>query len=217
MRGIIRTAAAAVAAGLIGTTAAAQTLNLGIGVVGSSAKANPGPSSHWFAGVDLPFAERWSVRIEGGRRWPGRRSWSARSQYFLTNPDAPSDPRQAFQVWSSTVVHEDTRGDASILVRYGTPASRRVQAGALAGLDVHALRITAHTIIPRSITDPLDVFEHHTATHRIRGVFDIGMDAGARVDERWTVLAYGIAGLQHPYEEHRRPQLRGGILVKRDF
>lgn len=217
MRGILRLAVA-VSVVLIGpATAVAQTINLGIGLVGSSAKATPGLSSHVFAGVDLPFAERWSVRIEGGRRWPGRRSWTAHSQYFLSNPDAPSDPRQAFRVLSNTVVHEDTRGDAAVFVRYGRPASGRAQAGALVGLDFHAVRINTHTVIPQSITDPLDVFESRTSALRTRCVLDIGMDAGARIDDRWTVLAYGLAGLQSPFEEHRRPQLRAGVIVKRDF
>lgn len=216
MRGIIQIAGAALAAAtMCAATAEARTLNLGVGLVGSSAKATPGVSSHWFAGVDLPFAERWSVRIDAGRRWPGRRSWTGHSQYFVANPAAPSDPRQAFPVFSTTVVHEDTRGEAAFLVRYGTPSSRGVQVGALAGLDIHAVNITAHTIIPRSITDPLDVFESRSENLRFRGVFDIGMDAGVRVDDRWTVLAYGIAGLQ--LTEHRRPQLRAGVIVKRDL
>ena len=214
----IRLASLTGAAWLIYTAPAfAQTLNIGTGIVGSSAKWTPGAVAVYSIGSDVPLSERWSVRFEVGRRLPGGRTWQSSSKYYLENPAAPGDPRRAFEVSSLTTVNESSIADASVLLRFGTPRSRPVQIGALAGLDLHVVDIKSHTLIPQSITDPSDVFESSQRLTRVRGVFDIGTDAVFRVDDRWAVTVYGLAGLQSPLEEHRGAQLRAGVLAQYRF
>lgn len=197
------------------------SINIGVGVVGASSDLPrdnpPGPAALLTLGTDIPLSSRWSLRIEAGRRVPGTQDFVSHSQYYLPNPDAPGDPRQAFEVLSTTRIEEHSYADAAVLVRYATPPGRRFELAGLAGFDFHVLNITANTTIPRSLTDPNDVDAFRSSATRGRMVFDVGLEAGLPLSKEWILLAYGIAGLQSPIDEHRREQLRAGLIFKRRY
>lgn len=197
------------------------SLNIGAGYVSASSDLPrdnpPGGAALFTVGSDIPLSRRWSVRLEAGRRVAGTEEFVSHSRYYLSNPAAPNDPRQAIEVLSTTRVEERSYADGAILVRYATPPGRRFELAGLAGLDFHVLNIRASTTIPRSLTDPNDVDAFSSSTTRWRMVFDVGLEAGVPLSKQWMLLAYGIAGLQSPVDEHRREQLRAGVIFKRRY
>ena len=219
MRGIPR---AICAAGLIafGATAAkaeAQTINFGVGMAGATSKVMPGAVMTYAIGTDIPLSDRWSVRIEAGRRLPDTKTWHFTTQRFLPHPEAPTDPRRAIRADSRSTLEETSLADVALLFRFGSSPARPVQFAALAGVD---LQMTTHhtvTFIPQSVTDPGDALETVHDGRRLHMLLALGVDAAFRVDDRWTLTTYGTAGLQSPLVEDRRPQLRAGVFASYRF
>jgi hypothetical protein len=191
------------------------TLNFGPGFVGDTRHAKFPSVMLASIGADVPLSTRWTLRGELGARWPGSRRSYVETFYFEPNPAAPNDPSRAIPVRSDTTIVEDSLADAALLLRYGTPAARTFQIGALAGPHVEWVRTETRTLFPRHGVDPSNFEETHAETNRILTVFDVGLDAGVRVDERWTLVAYGLIGLS--LQEDRRAQPRGGLLAKWSF
>lgn len=162
-------------------------------------------------------ARKPGISVEAGRRVPGIKRFTSHSKYYLSNPDAPGDPRQAVEVESTTDVKETSVADVAMLLRFASLPGRRFELAALAGLDVHHVKVEWHTTIPRSLTDPGDVDAFSSSKLRRRAVFDLGLEGGVALNERWALLVYGIAGLQSPLEESRREQLRAGVILRRRF
>jgi hypothetical protein len=210
---------------LAATTAAAQpaasrfSLNLGAGSVGSTSNATPppGPVTLVSIGTDVRLSNHWGLRLEAGRRTPSTsHERISHSVYYFPNPEAPADIRASIGLPSTTRSTEQYLFDAAVLIRYARPVRSRLEVAFLTGLDLHAVRFRHHTTIPASL-NPGDVHVFEGDTRHTLGVFDFGIDGGVRIGERWSVLAYGLAGLQSPLEEHRRTQMRAGGLLKRTF
>ena len=102
-------------------------------------------------------------------------------------------------------------------MRAGTPASRRLQAGVLAGLDLQLVDLQTETWILPTYRDGLEPFEQVSEARSLRTLLAVGVDAGVRIDDRWTIAAFGIAGLPPAFDDRHRPQLRAGVIAKRDF
>ena len=203
MKRIIRIATPAVLVWALTASAAfAQTFNFGTGIVGSAWKARPGQLFTYGVGADLPFDERWSVRVEAARRLPDSLQ---RSHEPLRYPSGFRDTR--------ATVEEHSIADVAVLLRFGSPRDRTVQFGALAGLDVQAVNVKDRAWVPHSVENPTGVLETTHEALRFDTVFDLGGDMTVRVDDRWSLTAFGIAGLQPPYNEDRRPQLRAGVFA----
>ena len=191
------------------------TLNFGPGFVGDTRHAEFPSVMLASIGADVLLSARWTLRGELGARWPGSRTSYVERFYFEPNPAAPNDPSRAIRVRSDTTIFEDSLADAALLLRFGTPAARTFQIGALAGPHIEWVKTETRTLFPRHGVDPTNFDETHTETHRIRTVFDAGLDAGVRLDERWTLVAYGLVGL--PLQDDHRVQPRGGVLAKWSF
>ena len=191
------------------------TLNFGPGFVGDTRHAKFPSVMLASIGADVPLSARWTLRGELGARWPGSRTSYVERFYFEPNPAAPNDPSRAILVRSDTTIFEDSLADAAVLLRFGTAPASRFQIGALAGPHIEWVRTETRTLFPRHGVDPANFEETHAETNRILTVFDAGVDAGVRVDERWTLVAYGLIGL--PLQEDRRAQPRGGLLAKWSF
>ena len=191
------------------------TLNFGPGFVGDTRHATFPSVMLASFGADVPLSARWTLRGEIGARWPGSRTSYVERFYLEPNPAAPNDPSRAIPVRSDTTIVEDSLVDAALLARFGTPAARTFQIGALAGPHIEWVRTETRTLFPRHGVDPANFEETHAETHRILTLVDVGLDAGVRVDERWTLVAYGLAGLT--LQEDRRVQPRGGVLAKWSF
>lgn len=199
------------------TTGAPLSLNLGAGVVGSTADVAPGSVGLLSVGTDIRFTPRWSIRIEAGRRLPTNRTFTTHSIYSVADPDAPSDRSRFVEVQSTTRVEERWLADLAVLVRAASRRHARFEVAALAGLDLQVVRSRWHTTIPQSLTDPVDVLVLENTARRMRGVFDLGVEGGVHVSPRSTLLVHGLIGFQSPYEEHPRRQLRAGVIFKRHF
>lgn len=202
--------------------AAAQTpegrgrfsLNLGLGSVGSTAQGpqKSGPAALLSAGADMRLSEHWSLRLEAGRRVPRTHNWVSRDTiYYLDAPDGGPP----IGLPSTLVASDETLADIALLVRRAWSVRERFEIGLLTGLDLQVVRYRWHITIPLSLTDPDDVHVSMHDNRRTLGAFDIGLDAGARVDDRWTLVVYGLVGL--PLQENRRAQPRGGVLAKWRF
>lgn len=192
---------AAPAAAQTSTDAPRATLNVAVGMIGSSADATPGSRPIYAVGADMPLSSLWSLRVEAGRRFPSSQRWR-RDVTF--NAD-------------TTTITETSVLDASLLLRAGTPASRSVQAGALAGVDLQLVDLETETwILPSHSHDP-EPFQQVSENRSLRTRLAVGADAGLRLDDRWTLVAYGIAGFPPVLDDNERPQLRFGVIVKRDF
>lgn len=190
---LVLAAAAAPAAAQTTASKPPASLNFGTGLVSSVGDITDSVPQY-VIGADVPVFRFVSIRVEAGPRLPFRRQTSV----------------DQFTTFSETALV-----DASVLVRAGTPGAARVQVGALAGVDMHLVRVRHEQWVRPDIRDWYRFEERVTETQQVRGVFDIGGDAGIRIDDRWTVLAYGLAGL--PANRDARTQLRFGVLVKRDF
>ncbi|MEX2272359.1 MAG: hypothetical protein WD690_12850 [Vicinamibacterales bacterium] len=191
------------------------SFNIGIGSVGSTSRATPGAVTLASIGTDVRLFDRVSLRIEAGRRAPSTREWTAHSMYYFPSPDGPDDIGASIGVESTTRVTERSLADIAILLRYAWPVRERFEVAFLSGLDLSVMKFRHHTTIPASLTDPSDVHVFEGGNRRTLGVFDFGLEGGARVGERWTLLVYGLGGLPSPFEEHRPPQLRTGVILKR--
>lgn len=220
----MRTATATVLAFLLtAASAAAQsppskppvTLNFGPGFVGDTRHASMPSVMLASIGADVPLSARWTLRGELGVRWPGSRRSYVETFSFEPNPAAPNDPSRAIPVRSDTTIVENSVADAALLARFGTSAARTFQIGALAGPHIEWVRTETRTLFPRHGIDPANFEETHAETNRVLTVFDAGLDAGVRVDERWTLVAYTLVGV--PLQEDRRLQPRGGLLAKWSF
>jgi hypothetical protein len=190
------------------------SLNISAGSVGSTSRVMPGAVAQLTVGTDVAISRNWQLRFEAGRRAPSLRSWEPRSLYYLPSPDNPSQPIEAQTVQRAS---EDTLADIAVLARRVWPVRERFEMAFLTGMDMSVVRHRHHLEIQRSLTDPkaVDVFD--TTNVRTHMVLDLGVEAGVRFGGRWRALVYGIAGLQSPLEEHRRPQLRSGLTLKRLF
>ncbi|HEX6322995.1 MAG TPA: hypothetical protein VFZ36_04665 [Vicinamibacterales bacterium] len=184
-------------------------------MIGDTRVRRSGSAMALSIGADVPMSARWAIRAEIGGRWPGVHRSYVDTLYYEPNPAAPDDPSRAILVRSDTSVEEDSLADAALLVRFGTPHDRTFQLGALAGPHVEWVRTETRTLFPRYGVDPANFTETRVETHHVRTVFDVGLDAGVRLDERWTLVAYGLVGLQP--QENRRAQPRGGVLAKWSF
>ena len=194
----MRTASTAVLACLIfSSPASAQSLNAGVGLVTES-KSNPGPAVWYSAGADIPLSERLALRAEIGSRWPG----SIRKT---------TDVARVF-----TTEVEDSLADLAVLLRYGTSADRSVQFGVLAGPHVEFVKTRTTTLFPPTGLNPNGV-ETVSEKHHVNRMFDVGVDAGARLDDTWALLAYAVAAVDPRSNETGKTQLRAGVLVKRSF
>ena len=222
----MRTATTAVIALLLTTVPAfSQTaaekppfsLNFGPGVMGDTGVEGLDVVTLYSVGADIPLSARWTLRSELGGRWPRSQRSYFEALYAEPNPAAPNDPRRAIRLRSDTTYVEDSLADAALLVRFGTPASRRFQVGALAGPHVELVRTQTRTLFPRHDVDPANFEETSVEKHHMRAVFEVGLDAGVRVDDRWTLVAYALAGLSSPADDNDRRQVRGGVLAKWSF
>lgn len=203
--------------------AAAQTaeerspfaIHAGIGTVSSSSFATPEDAMLAAAGVDFRLGNGWELRFEAGRRDPARRWIVVHTKYYLAG--SSSDVIAASEVDSTTIVHEHSKINAAVLLRRYWVLRERFELAGLAGLDMDRVDYRAHTTIPLSLSDPSDVEIHERDTTFTRVVFDVGLEAGVRIDDRWTALLYTIAGLQSPFEESRDMQARNGVILKYRF
>lgn len=177
------------------------TANVAVGMAGSSSDATPGSRPIYAIGADMPLSSIWSLRVEAGRRFPSSQQWH-RDVTF--NAD-------------TTTITETAVLDAALLLRAGTPMSRRVQAGALAGLNLQLVDLETETWILPSHSGDREPFQQISEHRSLRTRLDIGLDAGVRLDERWTLTAYGLAGFPPVLDDNERPQLRFGVIAKRDF
>lgn len=189
------------------------SLHVGAGTVSPTSLATPGQVALLTIGTDVRLSRNWSVRIETGRRVPDVREWVTHTTYYFDAPDGG----QPIGVDSTTLGSDRTVADITVLVRRAWPLRRRYEIGLLGGLDLQVVRYRSRTTIPTSLTDPNEIEVFEFENRRTLGVFDVGVDAGARVSDRWQVLVYGIAGLQPLLDENRTAQLRAGVLLKRDF
>jgi hypothetical protein len=192
---------------LLSIAVLAQTFNFGTGIVGSASERLPGSMFTYAIGADFPMADRWTVRIEAFRRLP-----DSRVHNFETGHYTPGIPRA-----SPSTIEEHSIADVATLVRFGSSRDRALQFGALAGLDVQAVNVKDRAWVPLSPENPTGVLETMREELRFDTVFDVGADVSVRVDDRWTLTVFGIAGLQPPYNEDKRPQLRAGVLARRSF
>ena len=165
-------------------------------------------------GTDLRLSSNWELRVEAGRRFPSRRSWDPHSLYYEPSPD---DPSQVIESDITELATEETLVDVAVLLRRAWPIGDRFEAAFLTGLDFSVVNLHSHlTLRPHPGSGrPEEVFEH--SSRRTLRVLDIGVEGGVRLSRQWRVLAYGIAGLQPPIDEDRRPQLRSGVMLKRVF
>jgi hypothetical protein len=188
------------------------SLNISAGSVGSTSRVMPGAVTQLTVGTDVAISRNWQLRFEAGRRTPSRRSWEPRSLYYLSSPDDPSQPIEAQTVQQAS---EDTLADLAVLARRAWPVRERFEIAFLTGVDMTVVRHRHHLEIQLSLSDPeaVDVFD--TTNVRTHMALDLGIEGGVRFGGRWRMLVYGIAGLQT--EEHRRPQLRSGLTLKRLF
>jgi hypothetical protein len=106
--------------------------------------------------------------------------------------------------------------DLGVLLRYGTAADRTVQFGVLAGPHVEWVKSRTTTLFPPTGLNP-NGLETVLEKQYVNTVLDVGVDAGARIDDRWTLLAYAVAAIQPPPNESGTTQVRAGVLVKRSF
>lgn len=197
------------------STAPRFSLLVGAGSVGSTSSAMPGAMAMVSAGTDLRLSRNWELRVEAGRRFPSHRSWEPHSLYYYPSPD---DPSQSIEADTTQIAAEDTLIDVAVLLRRAWPIRERFEAALLTGVDVSVVKFHHHLAIRPSPGDPDGVEEvYDSSNRRALMVFDVGVEGGMRVGERWRVLAYGIAGLQSLFEENRGPQLRSGIALKRVF
>lgn len=194
--------------------ASRPALTISGGMAGTTDRRMTGPAAQAAIGAELPLTSNWSVRLEAGGRLPSSTHAVAHAQYFIENPAAPGDPRASFPVESTTEIDKQTLADAAVLFRRAWRRGR-TETALLFGPDFSVVRYRSVTSIPRSLTDPsdADVFRHENT--RVVMVLDLGLDIGWRVSERWSVFAFGIAGLQPPLEEHRTWQPRAGVLIRR--
>ncbi|HEX6322993.1 MAG TPA: hypothetical protein VFZ36_04655 [Vicinamibacterales bacterium] len=182
--------------------------------MGSTAQGpqKSGPAALLSVGTDIRLSEHWSLRLEAGRRVPRTHNWISRdTMYYFEAPDGG----QPIGVASTLVAADQTVADVALLARRAWPVRERVELGLLTGLDLRIVRYRWQITIPRSLTDPEDVHVSMIDNRRTHGAFDVGLDAGVRVAGRTTLLVYGIAGL--PLEEHRKTQMRAGVIVRRRF
>ena len=177
------------------------TLNVAVGMIGSSSDATPGSRPLYAIGADMPLSNLWSLRVEAGRRFPSSQQWR-RGVTF--NAD-------------TTAITETSVLDAALLLRAGTPMSRRVQAGALAGLNLQLVDLETETWILPSHSGDREPFQQVSGNRSLRTRLDLGLDAGVRLDDRWTLTAYGLAGFPPVLDDNERTQLRFGVIAKRDF
>ena len=190
------------------------SLIAGAGAVGSTSSVLPGSVTMVSIGADPRLSPNWELRVEAGRRFPSHRSWEPHSLYYEPSPD---DPSQAIESDTTQLATEDTLVDVAMLLRRAWPIGDRFEAAFLTGLDFSVVNLHSHlTLRPRPGSGrPEEVFEH--SSRRTLRVLDIGVEGGVRLSRQWRVLAFGIAGLQPPIDEDRRPQLRSGLMLKRVF
>ncbi len=190
------------------------SLIAGAGAVGSTDSVMPGGMTMLSIGTDLRLSRNWELRVEAGRRFPSHRSWEPHSLYYEPSPD---DPTQVIESDTTQIATQDALVDVAVLLRRAWPVGERFEAALLTGLDFSVVKFHSQlTLRPHpSSGRPEEVLEH--TNRRALMVLDIGVEGGVRFGERWRVLAYGIAGLQSPFEENRRPQLRSGVALKRVF
>ena len=188
------------------------SLNVGAGSVSSISTATPGQAALITIGTDVRLSANWSLRVEAGRRAPGTRHWVNReTMYYLEPPDGgPS-----IGVAATVVASDETLVDYALLVRRAWPHGDRFGIGLLTGLDFQVVRYRWRTTIPTSLTDPDQVEEFVSDNRRTHGAFDVGLDGGLRVGDRWHVIVFGMAGL--PLQEHQKTQFRAGAILKRTF
>jgi hypothetical protein len=192
---------------LLSIAVLAQTFNFGTGITTSTSNPSSGAVFVYTAGADLPLSERWGLRFEAGRRLPDTQVRSYTTERYLLG----------IRLDSRTTVEETSIIDAAVLLRFGTPSDRAVQFGALAGLNFQAVDVFERTWLPHSLTDPSEAEESVRESFVIETLFDVGADLSVRVDDRWTLTAFGLAGLQPPGAEDQRPQFRAGVLARRSF
>lgn len=223
-----RTAWAILAGLLVGGTAAAQSpapavehrrpsLNVGVGVVASSVEGVPDSATLLSIGTDLPITARWSIRLEAGRRVPARWTSTNETTYGMPDPAAPAEAPRSIHVQAIERVAEHSRVDLALLLRGATSHRRRFEAAALIGLDLNIATWQYRLTIPQDPNDPSNVSVSEHVSTRVRGVLDIGAEAGVHVTDRTTLLVYGLIGLQSPYEENRTARPRAGVIFKRRF
>lgn len=185
----------------------AQTLNFGTGLVSATSKGKDGPLLTYGIGTDLPLSDRWSVRLEAGRRLPDTLIRSFTTERYLLG----------IRLDSRTTTEETSIADAAALLRFGSAPDKLVQVGVLAGVNFQAVDLVERTWIPQSLIDPSDAVETVRESFVIETLFDVGGDITVRVDERWALTAFGAAGLQPPGSEDERTQLRAGVFAQYRF
>ena len=194
----MRNASAAVLACLIFSgPASAQSFNFGVGLT-EETRSNAGPAMWYFAGADIPLSERLTLRSELGSRWPGsRRTTTDAARVFTTHV-------------------EDSIFDLALLLRFGTSEERSVQFGVFAGPHVEFVKSRTTTLFPPTGLHPNGVETVLEKNHWV-SVLDVGIDAGARIDDKWTLLAYAVAGVRPAPNEDGTVPLRAGVMAKRRF
>ena len=207
----------------VGSPAIAQTrdtrapsLNLGAALARYESDAHPGATGRLSLGADIPLNARFSLRAEAGQRLPRRSHLREELTVFLYDADAGF--ARGVPVPRVTEVDETALGDLSLMLRFNSPPGESLfEVAALAGVSATWVDYARTVTTSRSLDDPADVEMIHEEGLETRTSYDLGMEVGRSVGDRWTVIVQGVIGVEKPFDNDIRVQPRAGIILKRRF
>ena len=201
-------------------TAQGQTLtpsvNLGAALVRPDSPSYPGIVSRISLGTDIPLGSRFSLRAETGQRLPRHSHLREEISVFILDRDAGFTRR--VPVPRVTEVDETALGDASLMLRFNSPPGESLfEVAALAGVTATWVDFERTMTTPRSLEAPYALDVIHEERVEMRTSYDVGMEVGRFVGDRWTVIAQGVVGFEKPFENDIRVHPRFGLVFKRRF
>lgn len=194
----------------------APSINFGAALVRPESDAHPGIASRLSLGTDIPLGARFSLRAETGQRIPRHAHLREELAVFLY--DAGAGFTRRVPVPRVTEVDETALGDLSLALRFNSPPGESLfEVAALAGVTATWVDFERTVTTPRSLEVPHDLEVIHEDRLEMRTSYDIGMEVGRFIGDRWTVIAQGVLGFEKPFENDIRVHPRLGLIFKRRF
>lgn len=199
-----------------GPVRAQTSLNFGAAIVRVDSDSAPGAVGRVSFGTDIPLTGRWSIRAETGQRIPRHSHLREELIVFFHDPEAGFTRRAS--VPRITEVDETALADLSLMLRFNSPPGESLfEVAALAGVSATWVDFERTVTTPRGLEDPSDLEVIHEERLEVRTSYDVGMEVGRFIGDRWMVIAQGVLGFEKPFDNDIRVHPRAGILLKRRF